>query len=384
MKNIFILSLNTIKVLLKKKTNRVIYIILPVVVTLAATIIYSSVGNGTSDLNIGVTNKDSGSISQEFIEAVEENRRYKITEVEESEINSFIASRKVDCLIYIPENFSQNIYNGEGEGVKIVSIRGEDVTAWIKSYSNFYINNLVQIGEVAAGDKEIFNKIYEGYRQGELKLVPKELEDQSISKAITFQSVGLLLMFILIGAGITSDIIIKEKRQRTYFRIFTAPVNSRIYIGGNILASFIIVLVQICLTILFLKVIFKVNLFVNPFILIFILACFGIVAISLSIAIVSFAKSSVQAGNLTNMIVIPTCMLGGCFWPIDIMPNTAKKIANFMPQKWVMEAVAKLQNGYTLKDVSLNIIIILSFALALFLIAMLRIKNNNNVGNFVK
>ncbi|MNC77213.1 hypothetical protein D3C75_1291160 [compost metagenome] len=42
---------------------------------------------------------------------------------------------------------------------------------------------------------------------------------------------------------------------------------------------------------------------------------------------------------LNALILTPTCMLGGCFWPLSIMPEYMQKAANFTPQKWAIQAV---------------------------------------------
>ena len=48
---------------------------------------------------------------------------------------------------------------------------------------------------------------------------------------------------------------------------------------------------------------------------------------------------------INSMIVTPTCMLGGCFWPLAIMPEFMQKIANLHPAKWAIEAVEIAATG---------------------------------------
>lgn len=151
---------------------------------------------------------------------------------------------------------------------------------------------------------------------------------------------------------------LKEKRERTYQRICSTPVNSRIYVMGNIFVNFIIIIVQILLAIFAMKVILKINMYMPAYQLFLVLLLVGAVSIGIGMIVVVFSKLTAEAGNLSTLIITPTCMLGGCFWPIQFMPEKLQKISNFIPQKWAIEAIGKLQSGVGIKGVYMNIVIL--------------------------
>jgi ABC-2 type transport system permease protein len=99
--------------------------------------------------------------------------------------------------------------------------------------------------------------------------------------------------------------------------------------------------------------------------------------------VITFANNSLQVGTLSNIIITPSCMIGGCFWSLDLMPDYMKKAANFMPQKWTLEAVTKLQKGGTLQEIYFQIIILLMFSAAFFLIAAYKLKKSKDMRDFV-
>jgi len=76
-------------------------------------------------------------------------------------------------------------------------------------------------------------------------------------------------------------------------------------------------------------------------------------------------------------------MLGGCFWPVDIMPGPVKALADFMPQKWALDAISKIQYGGSLYDIRLNIAILFGFVAAFFLIAIYNLNHREKVRSFV-
>jgi ABC-2 type transport system permease protein len=127
----------------------------------------------------------------------------------------------------------------------------------------------------------------------------------------------------------------------------------------------------------------NINIHMSSWILFVILMLFGLTAIGIGMVVISFSKSTAEAGNLSTLIITPTCMLGGCFWPNSIMPDTLTKIANFTPQKWVMDTIISIQSGSTIKEVYINILIIILFALVFFAIAAFKMKSSDKTGSFI-
>jgi ABC-2 type transport system permease protein len=190
-------------------------------------------------------------------------------------------------------------------------------------------------------------------------------------------------MFMMLGAGGTTELILKEKRSRTYFRICASPVKSRNYLAGIVVTSLLIAIVQVIVVLIMIKHAFRLDTFVPMHQLFAILICFSLVAVGLGLLMVSFSKDSVQAGMLQTLIITPTCLLSGCFWPIDIMPQTVQKVSDFLPQKWALLAIQRLQTGINFSDVLPYIAVVLAFAFAFFLVAVYRFSRNESVTNFV-
>jgi ABC-2 type transport system permease protein len=281
------------------------------------------------------------------------------------------------------QNTLEKAYSGKVETIKIVSIKGIEATAWIESYSNFYIKNLMDIYAASEGDKEIFNKIYEGYKKETFKLKTHTIKDTVMSKTASKQSVGMFIMFIMLSCSTTAGLILQEKRERTYQRICTAPVTSKGYIASNVLLNIFIVAVQIVIVQFCIERVLKLETFVPTTQMLGILMTFGLAAIGIGMMIVAFASSSNALGAITTLVVTPTCMLSGCFWSIEIMPKVLQKISYFMPQTWVIDAISKIQRGESFASVQINILILIGFAATFSLIAAYKMKNSNNIKNFV-
>jgi len=381
MRNLLILAMNTLKITFRKKFNIIIYLVLPVVIIVFIMNMYSS---SDSKINVGITNKDiKGVLAQDFVKEIKNQDRYRVKLVEEKDIKSLVADSSVDCVVTIPENFDESIYNNDFSKLEISSIKGADATGFIQSYANYYIKNLLSLSKASEGNKDDFNKLYAGFKNETLKLNTNLVKDQSQNKRAGIASIGMLIMFMLLGASTTASLILKEKRERTYFRIFSTPVNSKIYIGANVLANMFIMLIQSILVIVSSKYIFKLDMGIPDLQLLIILLTFGFVCVTLGIFMVAFSSTSYQASTMATIITIPTCMVSGCFWPKELMPDFMQKIANFLPQTWALEAIKEIQDGKTFIAVIPCLAILIAFALSFFLIGIYKMKISENVKNFI-
>ncbi|WP_158332813.1 ABC transporter permease [Neobacillus sedimentimangrovi] len=96
----------------------------------------------------------------------------------------------------------------------------------------------------------------------------------------------------------------------------------------------------------------------------------------------SFASSSRAAGALHTLILIPSCLLAGCFWPFDLMPKVVQRIAQFMPQHWVLNTISQLQLGHSFGSIYINLMILPEFTAVFFLFSIYKFGRNNDVRNF--
>jgi ABC-2 type transport system permease protein len=359
----------------------IIFFLLPVCAIAFSFLIYSH--TGTNLTKIAVIDYDHSFLSKGLIQSLHNNDQFKITPVNKKGLTNRIASGELDCAIVIPAGFGDSIYCQQMKKVDLISVKGETVTAWIKNDLNIQLQNLRDIGVAAGNNQAVFNQIYNRYQQTQRLSKVVRVDDQSAYKRMTTQSIGFLIILMMVGVGNTIELILREKRSRTFYRICAAPVNARTYLLANVLANLFIVIIQVLLVLLVMTQIFGMASHV-PFIQLFtILILFGLAVIALGLLIVAFSKDTSQASTLQNLIIMPTCMLAGCFWPSDIMPEAIQRIADILPQKWAIAAIQKLQEGAGFNQVLINAGFILGFALALFLVAVYRFNRNDKLKTFV-
>lgn len=78
---------------------------------------------------------------------------------------------------------------------------------------------------------------------------------------MSFQSIGFLLLFMmnLNSATGLSELILKNRENRTYYRILSSPINARTYVLANVLVNIIVMIAQIIVALFFMRVVFNLD-----------------------------------------------------------------------------------------------------------------------------
>ncbi|WP_306220580.1 ABC transporter permease [Cohnella sp. WQ 127256] len=372
----------TLKNTFRSKLSWFVYLGLPLVGVLISTLLYSNSNSGI--LRIGIVNNDGHQvITQDAIRFIQGLNQVEITMTDEQTLRSDIVANKLDSGLIFDPGFAVSVQDGNPKRINLVSVKGAQVTIYVKSLLQSYISNVAAIGKGTNGDHTAFDRIYSEYSKQSFKLTSESVSDSSNVRDMTYQSIGFLITFMMFSAVNLSELILKDKENRTFLRLLSSPVSARTYVLSNVVVNALIILLQILVTVFLMKSVFHIDSGIPYGQLVPILLLFGLASIGLSLLIVAFAKSSQAAGAMQNLIITPTCLLSGCFFPIGIMPNAVQKISNFLPQHWLLDSIDKLQHGEGFGSLGLNLAILIAFTAAFALIAIYRFGRNNDTRLFV-
>lgn len=382
-KDLWFLIRTTLWTTFRKRSNLLIYFGLPIAGILISTVLYSS--TDARDLRVGVVNNDAQqNIAADTVSFLGGLDRITLKVLSEQELHDKLAAGDLDSGVILGAGYSDGVRQGKPAQITIESVKGAQATAYIKAMLNGYVDNIAALGRISGGDGAKFQELYSGYQHSEFKVSPLQLKDDSRENNMSYQSIGFLILFMLTSATNLSELILKNRENRTYFRVLSSPVESRTYVISNIVVNLCVMLAQIVVALFAMREIFGVApAEISIGAMLGIMAIFALVSVSLSLVIVSFSKSTASAGALQNLIVTPTCLLSGCFFPIEVMPDSIRRIADFLPQKWVLQSITKLQSGGSFADIGFNLALLVAFAVVFFLIATYKFGRNNDTRNFV-
>ncbi|URZ02471.1 ABC transporter permease [Clostridium felsineum] len=359
--------LNNIKRIFRKKANIVIMFIFPI----AFISIISSISNGGSGFSIGVVDNDNTRLTSMMKDKIKDTGSVKA--ISKNDISDYIIDKKIDLAIVIPKGFTQNtINNVKGNNVEVYGIKGTSNSSSINYYVNSFINAAQNISKAANGDKTKFYNGVKDYQKGNFAAETKYTNGEKEKKQTSTTSIGFLIASIIYLSTMITTLILVDKKDGVYNRMFSAGVKRSNYVIQSLLSFIVVNLIQIAAVLAIMKYLIKIDLGPSPFKLYIVLALFGMSCVALGVLISNRCKNLKQANSMTVLISTPIAMLGGCYWPKEVMGNTMQKIGDFVPSSWAMTAVGKIIDGGDLSSIYKEMSVICVFIVVFLVIAMVK------------
>lgn len=367
--NSILIAGNIIKRVLKGPKEILTIIIMPVI--LISIIIFALGRSGNSIPKAGVVRLDKGFYGQKLVEYIN-NQNVEAVELDEKSFEKALKQKKVSFVVVIPESFTRAVENNSNVELDFYTNSSDGNTESLKQGMNQYITRLYKMDKVSEiiSDKtnenktDVLEKLISETNEEALGIEYRQADNRSAKIDAASSSIGFTVMFMMILIFSTIGIILEDKRKLTLARMFVSPVMEWEIIGGNLLGSLALGLLQLVpLTVVF-KIAFKIDSISKLLGMFLIFLCFLIAIIGIGIGISGFIKKSMNPATLVATVITPTSIIGGCFIPESMLPDFINKIGYAVPQKWVMKAVEDILLGNGLQAIVLNLIIILMFGLA--------------------
>ncbi|MFC6686524.1 ABC transporter permease [Jhaorihella thermophila] len=156
--------------------------------------------------------------------------------------------------------------------------------------------------------------------------------------------VGIILTMTMIM--FTSAAIVRERERGNMEMLINTPVRPIELMLGKIVPYMGIGLVQMAIILSLGHVLFNVPVAGSLWVLLAITLLFILASLSLGLVFSTFAKSQLQAMQLTVFVLLPSILLSGFMFPYDGMPKPAQWIANVLPATHLMTMI----RGVVLRD----------------------------------
>lgn len=345
-----------IKRIFKNKTRLLVLLIMPVL------FIFMFALQDERSLTIGLVDKDNSTLSEQLTSGLAEMDKVLVIFLEEKTVYDKTVSYQIDYTIIIEEGFEHKLISGENPEVKEFYLNEKEKLFYARNIVNNFIYTMKTLATGVDFDKAKFEKALIEYENGKLAIA-NETTQGSNKIPQTRQAMGFLVQFMLYMSVITAGLILEDKSNGVFYRVFYAPVTLKRYIIENLSAFFIVGIIQVTLIIGLMKIVFDMEFVSNPINMLLLFIVFSFVCISLGMWIVSLFKKPIGAYAFIIVLTTPLVMLGGSYWPLNYMPEILQKIALFIPTTWVMAGVEKiLYEGKSIIDISLEILILVIFS----------------------
>jgi ABC-2 type transport system permease protein len=182
--------------------------------------------------------------------------------------------------------------------------------------------------------------------------------------------VGMMLFFMLFGAATPARTILDEHREGTLPRLFTTPTPRSVILGGKYLSVLLVVLSQIVVLLVAGRLLLGARWGeVGPVTLLTL--CSALVATSLGLLTVSFAKTPAQAGAVGSAVFVFLGLISGNFTGTIGLDGAYAVVRRVSPLGWLMEGWNSSLFGGSWADIWLPAVVSLGFATVFFAVATL-------------
>jgi ABC-type multidrug transport system permease subunit len=148
-----------------------------------------------------------------------------------------------------------------------------------------------------------------------------------------------LMMNLLIFGGAAA---VWERRSGVLKRMWVQPVTAGALVAGKIVGLVMLGAVQSAMLLLAGRFIFGVPLGEHLPGIVLTLIVYSWVAASLGVLVGSIVRTEEKVIGICILASVTMAALGGCWWPLEIVPPSMKTLAHVVPTGWAMDALHQL------------------------------------------
>lgn len=187
---------------------------------------------------------------------------------------------------------------------------------------------------------------------------------------------GYLVMFVLMNLLIFGGLAISQERNNGALRrIAMHPISKGQVVCGKILGRFLLGVVQIVYLLCVSGFFFGINYDGNLLPITTTLLTFALGCSSLGVFVGAVIRTPESVQGICTLGSVAMAALGGCWWPMEIVPDFAQNVGNLFPTAWAMRAMHQLFSfGGGFAEIRSELILLAGFAVVSSLLAMKFLK----------
>ncbi|WP_303870975.1 ABC transporter permease [Acetobacterium wieringae] len=262
----------------------------------------------------------------------------------------------IGAVVYIPENFESDILSGGTGNLSIMEITDDGRNDLLASTINTYVSFMMQAANSTNYDKPALKTML-----GELKesRLSKQIKPVEVGNSLTLTSqqnhqstrigysIAALTMGFLFCGVFISDIIVREKNNKVYNRIFLSRVSILNYILAKMAMIVLTVVIQTGILAVVTPMLVSTD-FGIPFgSYLFLVFGLGLCISTLSVVIGTLVSNTMNATYAVFAIWIVSNIMAGLYFPITSAAQWWVKTSLLIPQRWVIVASEMLMTGET-------------------------------------
>lgn len=183
-----------------------------------------------------------------------------------------------------------------------------------------------------------------------------------------------LVLFTFVNTVVVGSIIALERKQGITRRLLTTPHGTGTILAGIGTAKLLFALLQSTLIVVIAAVFFDVG-WGDPLGAGLLVVTFALVATAVGLLVGAVVSDPEQAQAAAVPIAIGLAMLGGCMWPLEIVPPVMRTIGHVAPHAWAMDGwIALVFEGEPAGAIATELAVLAAYAAVLGLLARRQLR----------
>lgn len=330
-----------------------------------------AINTNPKHLPAALINFDQGPFARTLVHGLENTQYFKFDRLasSEAEAQKLLATHRVLFTLNIPSDFSRKIVRGEYPNA-LLEVDGTDPVsvAYAVSAATGLMNNLFQYDLVGP-----LERLQQKKAPAELRIHTKYNPNAITQYNIVPGLLGtvLTMTFVLVA----SMALTRERERGTMESLLSTPIMPMEVIIGKATPFLVVGYLQSIIVLLLAVYFFKVPMLGSSITLFVIVLPFVLANLFVGIMISTFAKTQLEASQISIFFFLPSLLLSGFAFPFKGMPFWAQWIGNVLPLTHFINIVRGIMlKGIGFVEIWIDLWPILVFMLLMFIIATKRYR----------
>ena len=369
---------------LRDRTFLFFMVLLPVLIILLIGITISS----NEEIRVGVVNEEPAALSSQLVRDLDRDVALS-TESVDSRADAVAALRRgqISAAVVIPAGFDSGLRSGQDVELPVLTpTSAENSQAALSAISAVVGQHAAAVQAArfatAQGQRAFADNLAAAIRlQADEPAVPLRTEvvdsaSDYLPLGFSYSAPTMLVLFVFINALAGGAAMIQTRQYGILSRALAAPTRPRQLVLGETLCYLALTVGQAALIVAVGALLFGVD-WGNPVAAAALVLVWAMVGTGAGMLSGTLFRTPEQAGAIGPAIGIAFGMLGGCMWPLEIVPEGVRVLGHITPHAWAVDAwVELLSRGGGLPDIAGYLGILALYAVVLFTLASLRLRRS--------
>jgi len=183
---------------------------------------------------------------------------------------------------------------------------------------------------------------------------------------------------MMVTTMITIILFVNERRNGTLQRLLVSPASESEIVVGYALAFAVIGIIQSIVVLVAAILLFDITIVGNIFLALVVILLLAFGHQGLGILLSAGAKNELQAIQFIPLILFPSILLAGLFWPIESIPSYLQPLSYVIPLRYGIDAERSIMlRGWGVGEIWFDIVILVLFAVLTLSASVLLLKRKN-------